>query len=808
MSAPRRDGLARWFAAQGYTPFAFQREAWGHWRAGRDGLIHVPTGSGKTLAAFGAPLAALSPGAGLQVLYVSPLRAVIRDVARAVAEVAQCTAPGARVETRTGDTGSGERARQRARLPDVLLTTPESLCVMLARADLDAQCAALDTVIVDEWHELLGTKRGAQTELALSHLRALRPTLRTWALSGTLRDLAAAARAATGTRRDPVIVTAALSRPVVLRTVLPDDPRALPWAGHLGRRMLPALLAALDPARTTLIFTNTRAQAEAWYHAILAARPELAGAIALHHGSIAGDTRAFVERGVREGTIRWVVCTSSLDLGVDFPRVDRVVQIGSPKGVARLVQRAGRASHRPQAPCELLFVPTHCLEAAEIAAVRGCIAAGEVESRTSLRGADDVLMQHLVTLACGRTIDSDAVYDTVRETVAYEDLSRARFDAIVRHLVDGGAALASYPQYRRLVARDGGLAVASPRVALLHRMNIGTIVSNASVELRFARGRALGHVDEGFVARLKPGDRFVFAGRTLEFVRLHDLEAHVRPARGPATVTPRWQGTSLPITPTLSQGLRRVLDALATDTFAEPEHAALAPLVAVQRRLSRVPRADELLIEVTRSREGEHAFVFPFEGRLVHEGIAAVLALRLSRRQKVTLGLGVTDHGIELLAEGAFPFAEAFRTGFDALFTDAGWRDDLREAMALGEFERRHFREVARIAGLVFQGQPGASRTARQLQLSASLLHDVLARYEPEHPLLAQTAREVLDHRLEAPRVEATLRRLRALRPVVVETAKFSPLAWPLVSERMAARVSSETLDERLQRMMAAWTKP
>ncbi|MDB4929398.1 MAG: ligase-associated box helicase [Myxococcaceae bacterium] len=803
-----RDGLARWFAAKGYAPWPFQRAAWAAWNAGRSGLIHVPTGSGKTLAAFGAPLAALRPHAGLQVLYVSPLRAVIGDVTLAVAEVVGHCAPGARVEARTGDTGAATRARQRARLPDVLLTTPESLSLLLTRADLDESVGALDTVIVDEWHELLGTKRGVQVELALAHLRARRPSLRAWALSGTLRDLPEAARAVAGVGSDPLVVTAAMARPVELRTVLPDEARALPWAGHLGQRMLPSLLRVLDPERSTLLFTNTRSQAERWFRALLHARPEMAGSLALHHGSIDADARAFVERAVKEGSLRWVVCTSSLDLGVDFGPVDRVVQIGSPKGVARMMQRAGRASHRPQTPCTLWFVPTHCLEAAEIAAVRACLAAGEVESRASLRGAADVLMQHVVTLACARPIDVDAVFAEVRSAVAYESLSRETFDALLRHLVDGGEALAAYPQYRRVEWREGLLAVASPRVATLHRMNVGTIVSSAAIEVRFTNGRTLGQMEESFVARLRPGDRFLFAGRTLEFVRLRDLTAHVRAAKGNATLTPRWQGTSLPLSPTLSLGLRRVVDALADGRFAEPERAVLDPLFAVQRRVSRVPRESELLVEVTRSREGTHAFVFPFEGRLAHEGLAAVVATRLARRQKVTFGLGANDHGFELLAEGEFPFAEVFREHAAEVLGEAAWLDDLTEGMALGEFERRHFREVARVSGLVFQGRPGAARTAKQLHVSASLLHDVLRRHEPGHPLLEQTAREVLEMQLESRRIAATLRRLSALTPVVVETARFSPLAYPLVHERMAAKVGSESLDERLERMMQRWTRP
>jgi ATP-dependent Lhr-like helicase len=813
---PGREALLAWFHEKGYKPWPFQLEAWDGFDAGESGLIHVPTGSGKTLAAFGGPLSRLRARGGLQVLYLSPLRAVIRDIEVAVKEVCARICPDAVIETRTGDTASKVRARQVKRLPDVLLTTPESLSLLLTKADSLERMKGLRAILLDEWHELMGSKRGVQVELALSHVLPHVPEARVWALSGTISNLEEAAAYAVGGARTARIISHPMDRPVVIRTIAPDDPEKVPWVGHLGLKMLPEVLRELDEDRSTLVFTNTRSQAELWFQAILNARPEMAGAIALHHSSLDPKTRSFVEASLKDGTIRWAVCTSSLDLGVDYSMVEQVIQIGSAKGVARLLQRAGRANHRPNEPSPVSFVPTQVLEVLEIAAIRRAAVDHEVEARRPPSGAIDVLEQHLVSLACASPFSPDEVYREVVQARSYRDLSRESFDWVVDHLTNGGA-LSSYAQFRKLVFdEEGRLTVASPIIARFHRMSVGTIVSDAMIGVYLTNKRKIGSAEERYLARMKPGDKFLFAGRTLEFVMIRDMKAYARPARGKTTHTPRWLGGKLPISESLCAEMRRLLGEVSRHppigppgAFDPAESRILAPLWDAQRRVSTLPAEDELLLEFSRSREGAHAFLFFFEGRLVHEGLAAVLSYRLAKMRKATFGFSATDYGIELLSEDPeYPLSRLFVDRFEELMTEERLLEDLTESLRMGEFARRHFREIARISGMTFQGYPGAEKTARQLQVSSGLIYDVLSEHEPGNLLLRQSEREVLERQFEWGRLSQALERVRASTPVFVETERFSPFAFSLVFERMAAKVSTETLQERLGRMKAKWLEP
>jgi ATP-dependent Lhr-like helicase len=811
-----RANLLAWFERKRYRPSKFQVEAWNAYDNGKSGLIHVPTGSGKTLAAFGAPLSHLKAKKGLQVLYLSPLRAVIRDIELAVDDVCREVCPEAIIESRTGDTAAKIRARQAKRLPDVLLTTPESLSLLISKSDSLEKMKNLQAVILDEWHELMGSKRGVQVELALSHILAALPDVRVWALSGTIANLEEAAEYAVGTRRQPTVISHKMDRPIVISTIAPEDPRSIPWVGHLGLKMLPEVLRELDDEKSILIFTNTRSQAELWFQAILAARPDMAGAVALHHSSLDAKTRTFVEESLKDGRIQWVVCTSSLDLGVDYSKVEKVIQIGSAKGVARLLQRAGRANHRPNEASPVSFVPTQAMEALEIAAIRRAAVEQRVEARKPPTGAIDVLEQHLVTLACAGPYDPEEIFSEVRATRSYADLSRESYDWVVDHLTNGGS-LAAYAQFRKLVFDDERkLRVASPLIARFHRMSIGTIVSDAMISVYLTNKRKLGSAEERYLARMKPGDKFLFAGRTLEFVMIRDMKAYARPARGKTTHTPRWLGGKLPISDSLCAELRRLLGEVSratsgrrTSGFDPEEWRILEPLWEAQRRVSMIPNEREILVEFSRSKEGAHVFLFLFEGRLVHEGLAAVLAYRLARREKGTFGLSVSDYGIELLSEDpAYPLRELFVRGFEDLLSEKNLLEDLTEGLRMGEFARRHFREIARVSGMTFQGYPGSEKTARQLQVSSSLIYDVLSQHEPGNLLLRQAEREVLERQFEWGRMSEALARVRTSTPLFVETERFSPFSFPLVFERMAAKVSTESLQDRLNRMKERWLAP
>jgi ATP-dependent Lhr-like helicase len=802
--SPAEALLAPWFERRGWDPLPFQREAWRAFADGRSGLITVPTGSGKTMAAVGGPLAEIAAapdgrGHGLQLLYLTPLRAVSRDVEAALRDAVHELDVDLRVESRTGDTSASVKRRQRTAMPEVLVTTPESLSVLLSYAGSGALLRRLRAIVVDEWHELLSTKRGTLLELALARVRSVAPRARTWALSATLAEPEAAARAAAGVRSEPVVIDARLPRPTRLTTLLPEPIDSFPWGGHLGRSMVPRLLADLDPDRSTLIFTNTRRQAELWHQDLIDAAPEHAGRIALHHGSVDRAERERVEAGVKDGTIRWVVCTSSLDLGVDFQPVERVVQVGSAKAVARLLQRAGRSAHVPRGTSEVLFVPAHALELLEAAALRRALADGALEPRPPLRAPYDVLVQHLTTLACGDGFDRAELRAELDDTAGYAGLPDEELDAALQVATEGGAALRAYEAFRKVVQdANGRYRAASPAVARRHRTQIGTITSDPSVLLRFANGRKIGTVEESFAAKLRKGDTFVFAGRTLELVNVRGLTATVRTARRATTATPAWRGGRLPISELLGRYLRDVL----ADPDPPEEIRHLRPLLDVQARVSRLPEPDGLLAEVTTTREGSHLFLFPFEGRRVHEGLAAVLALRLGRVRPGTFTYAVADHGLTLLAAREYPFGELLTP---KLFDPAGLEDDLREAVGLGEAAARRFRDVAQVGGLVFQGYPGSRKTGRQLQMSAGTMAGAFQRYDPEHLLLRQAEREVLEDQLEGPRLARALTRLASL-PLRLETPRrVGPLAFPLFVERLAARLSTETLEQRIARLTARW---
>ncbi|WP_141620761.1 ligase-associated DNA damage response DEXH box helicase [Myxococcus sp. AB036A] len=803
---PPLERLRGWFRAKGWTPYPFQEEAWAAHARGESGLIHVPTGAGKTYAAYLGPLADVAEHGqpGLQLLYVTPLRAVSRDVEKALREPLTVLDADITVESRTGDTSSSVRQRQRERLPQVLITTPESLCVLLTHERAPELFASLRSVIVDEWHELLGSKRGSQLELALARLRHFAPGLRTWALSATLANLEEAARHAVGTGQTPTIVSAALERPVVVETLLPESVDAFPWAGHLGFSMLARVGAWLDAERSTLIFTNTRAQAERWFEGLRFARPEWEHLIALHHGSIAREERERVESGLKEGSLRIVVCTSSLDLGVDFGPVERVVQVGSPKGIGRTMQRAGRSAHRPGATCHILFVPTHALELVEMAAAKDALLRREVEARTPPGKPLDVLAQHLVTCALGGGFTPGALRDEVRTAAAFAGLTDEEFAWTVSLVREGSPTLRAYPEFRRVVEHEGRCVVADARVARMHRLNIGTITSDAVVQLRYWSGGRLGSVEESYVSRLKPGDTFIFAGKKLEFSRIQDMTAYVRPAKTKVTQTPRWSGSRLPLSGSLAAAVRRTLDTARHGDVTSDELAAAWPVLDAQARLSRIPAADILLAETCQTRDGHHLFLYPFEGRLVHEGLAALLALRLTRLRKATFTLSVNDYGLELLTPTPFPFEEALHP---ALFTRERLEADVLESVNVGELAKRQFRDIARIAGLVLPGLPGARKSSRQVQASASLLHDVFLKYDPDNLLLVQARREVLEQQFEEGRLERTLERLQAAPLELIHVRRPTPLGFPLVVERISASLSSESLLERVERLKERWTR-
>lgn len=792
--------LERWFARRGWPVAAFQRAAWAAYARGDSGLIHAPTGTGKTLAAWGGPLLeARGRDEPLRVLWITPMRALAADTAGQLQAAAEGLGVPWRVEARTGDTGPAARARQRRRLPQALVTTPESASLLLSYADLIPALSGLSAVIVDEWHELLGTKRGVQTELVLAQLRAYAPGLKVWGLSATLGNVSEAAAVLVGPGRTPRLIGTELPKALSLETLIPPRVERFPWSGHMGLTCLPQVVERLHGAASTLVFTNTRAQAERWFDALSMAAPELP--LGLHHGSLAAAERQAVEAALREGRLRAVVATSSLDLGVDFSPVEQVIQIGGPKGVARLLQRAGRSGHRPGGESRLVCVPANTLEIAEFAAARRALAEGRIEARRPLTGALDLLAQHLVTLALTGAFTPGQVRSAVMATHAYARLSDADWRWVLDFVMHGGA-LAAYPQFRKVALDgEGRLCVPEAVVARRHRLAVGTITADSQMKVAFVGGAAIGQVEERFIARLKPGDTFLFGGRRLTLVRVRDMVAQVRPG-GRSQTIPRFAGGKMPLSSTLAGSLRALMADHAAGTLdtALPEHAAIAPMLTLQAQISALPLPGTLLVERARSREGEHLFVYPFAGRHAHEGLSALLAWRLARLQPASFTFSFNDYGFELLTAALPPLDPPT---LRALLSPAGLDDQLPEALNAAEMAKRHFREIARVAGLVFEGYPGAGKTIKQVQLSSGLLYDVLARHDAGNRLLRQALDEVLHQQLDRLRIEAALTAAQTDRLVLLDTPRFSPLAFPLWAERIVAALSTEDATARIERLRA-----
>ncbi len=818
--------LDAWFDRRGWKAFKFQRDVWRAIAQGKSGLLHATTGSGKTYAVWLGILmrfmavsqsnrARVAPekiatkkpvGAPLTVLWITPMRALAADTGLALQQpldVLRVSAQFAHwtIGARSGDTSSAERSAQNARLPTVLVTTPESLSVLLSRADAALALGSVQAVVVDEWHELLGNKRGVQTQLALARLKTFNPALLIWGMSATLGNLAEATKTLLG-GHDGTLVQGAVPKKLIIDTLLPDVAARFPWAGHLGLTMLPQVIGEIAASSTCLVFTNTRSQSELWYQAILQARPDWAGLIALHHGSLDREVREWVEAGLKSGELRAVVCTSSLDLGVDFLPVERVLQIGSPKGVARLLQRAGRSGHAPGRPSRITLVPTHSLEIIEAAAARAAVAGGHIEARSSPQQPLDVLVQHLVTVALGGGFVPDALLREVRSTAAYAGLSDDRWAWALAFVSQGGASLAAYPDYQRAVPDEEGVwRVPNAQLARRHRMNIGTIVSDASMAVQYVNGAKVGTVEESFAARLKPGDCFHFGGRLLELVRIHDMTAWVRKATGKRATVPRWSGGRMPLSTTLAASMVEQLALAAAGQYTSPELKCVQPLLDVQQQWSALPTPQTLLAEVLTSRDGTHLFLYPFAGRNVHLGLASLLAWRVAQIAPRTFSIAVNDYGFELLCADAVDWPELLPSVLAATH-DAALLADVLASLNASELAQRRFREIARVSGLVFQGYPGEKRSNKQLQASSSLFYEVFRKYDPGNQLLSQARAELLAEELDITRLQHSLARMAAQELVIKPLARPTPFSFPLMVERLREKLSNESMADRIARMV------
>lgn len=801
-----------WFKKKGWKPFPFQQEAWAAFRAGESGLVHAPTGLGKTYSVWGGPVLEWleqnpdetkwpKKNEPLRVLWLTPLRALANDTVESLrAPLVDLGLPWT-VELRTGDTSAAARQKQRRRFPTALVTTPESLSLLLTHADTREKFGSLCCVIVDEWHELVGTKRGVQTELCLARLRQWLPGLRVWGLSATLGNLDEALNVLLGAASRTAksrLISAHVRKKFELKTLLPRSMERFPWSGHVGLSLLPQVIQRIEKSRTTLLFVNTRSQVEIWFQALQAARPDWGADIALHHGSVDRKQREEVEQRLRAGTVKCVVCTGSLDLGVDFSPVEQVVQVGAPKGVARMLQRAGRSGHQPGAVSRIYCVPAHALELVEFSAVRDAIARGEMEAREPVERPLDLLVQHLVTLALGGGFHEEQARAEIRSTHAFRDLSDEEWSWVIDFVTRGGKSLKAYPQFRR-VRQDGDFfTVDQADIARFHRMSIGTITSDAMMSVRMMRGSYLGSIEESFIARLKAGDGFSFAGFQLEFVRVHDMTAMVRKSKKTARRVPQWMGGKMPLSTQLARAVRVKLAEAKRGVFDSPEMKAAEPVLRIQSAWSLIPEPEELLIEWTETRDGFLYFIYPFAGRLAHEGLAVLTAHRIGKVSPRSFALTMNDYGFALMTPTPLDFDEhAWRE----VLSPTMLVEDILDCLNSTELARRKFREIARIAGLVFQGYPGSAKSTRQVQASSGLFYDMFAQYEPDNRLLDQARREVIERQLEVRRLQDSLTQVQNMKLTLRRTERLTPLSFPLWAMWVQGQVSTEKWADRVRRM-------
>jgi ATP-dependent helicase Lhr and Lhr-like helicase len=813
--------INQWLEKNNRQPFAFQQQAWQHIINNKSGLVNAPTGCGKTYSVFlGALIQFINrhpqqyitqKNNGLQLLWITPLRALAKDIGRAMEEAIHELNLQWQVGIRNGDTEIKERERQKRHMPEVLIITPESLHLLLAQKDNAQIFKTLKIIAVDEWHELMGGKRGVQVELAIARIVNIQYSIfnnqcSVWGISATIGNLEEAKQVLLSpVKQDGVIIRANMHKKIVIESVFPDEIEKYPWSGHLGIKLVDKIIPIINQSKTTLVFINTRGMTEMWYQALLTAAPELAGAIALHHGSIEQELRLWVEENLHTGKLKAVVCTASLDLGVDFRPVETVIQVGSPKGVARFLQRAGRSGHSPDAVSAIYFLPTHSLELVEAAALKKAAEENFIESKPPLLLCYDVLIQFLCTLAVGDGFYPDEIFPVIKSTFCFGELTKDEFLEILQHITAGGTALSQYDEYKKVeVMPDGLHKIMSRRIAMRHRLHIGTIVSEAMLKVKFMSGGYIGVIEEWFISRLEPGDSFTIAGKNLELVMIKDMTVLVKISKAKKSIIPSWQGGRMSLTSNMGKKLREALDASYHKSTQVKELVVLKPLFDLQNRISHVPKQNELLIEHIETKDGFHLFVYPFEGRLVHEAMAAILAYRISRIVPITFSFAMNDYGFELLSDQPIPVDDS--NAYE-LFSEENLFEDIQKSVNSTEMAKRKFRDIAIIGGLIFQGMPGEKQKARHLQSSASLLFKVFAEYEPNNILLKQSYNEVFDQQMEEARLRDMLRRIQQSRIVITVPQQLTPFCFPLKVDSMRENMSSEKLEDRIKRMKEQLTK-
>ena len=793
--------VTQWFVEQGWQPQAFQKECWKAYTQGLNGMLHAPTGSGKTYALWGAIIQEAfrvkKHPTGIQALWLTPLRALAIEIQQATQRMTSDLTPELQVGLRTGDTSQSERSKQKQKPSFGLVTTPESLHLLLSTKDHQKQFKHLKVIVIDEWHELLGTKRGVQVELALAYLRSFLPVLKVWGISATLGNKDLAREILLGPLENYATVNANINKKIRVKSILPKRMESFPWRGHLGIQLLPQVLKLIKKNKTTLIFTNTRAQCEIWFHHLLDADPNLAGNMAMHHGSIDKKIRLWVEKALRKEELKVVVCTSSLDLGVDFSPVENCVQIGSPKGVGRFVQRAGRSGHRPKAESTIHFLPTHAMELIESVALQRGIENQQIEDRIPYLNSYDVLLQFLMTLAVGSGFQPKKLLPIIKQTFCFQTLNDEQWQWIINFLVKGSQSLEHYDEYKKVnILEDGSLKVINKRIALRHRLSMGTIVSDANLKIRYQKGGYLGTIEEWFIAKLKPGDVFTFSGRNLELIRMHNMEVIVRKSKSKKSRIPAWIGGRMSFSAHLSDLLKNAL--FENRNQNTPEFQSLAPVFYQQKKESTVPQPHQFLIERFETKEGFHTVFYPFEGYAIHEAMASLVAYRISLLSPITFSMSFNDYGFELLSDQTFS-KEVFLD--NNLLTINHLHQDLEKSINISEMARRRFRDIAVISGLVFQGFHNKPIKAKHLQSSSQLFYDVFKDYEPNNLLYQQALEETFDHGMERGRMTQVFENIQRQDIIWRDCSQPTPFSFPLITDRIRSKLSSESVEDRIKKM-------
>ncbi|TRO64483.1 ligase-associated DNA damage response DEXH box helicase [Christiangramia sabulilitoris] len=805
-----------WFRGNGWKPFKFQKDTWTAYLQKKNGLLNAPTGSGKTYALWVPilldyikknPDYRTQHKKGLKAIWITPLRALSVEIEQAASRFAEEMGTQFTVGIRSGDTSQKERAAQKKSMPDLLITTPESLQLLLASKNYDKTFKDLQAIVIDEWHELLGTKRGVQVELGLSRLKTITKDLRIWGISATIGNLSQAREVLLGpdseALKNSVMIRANLKKKIEVRSVIPKKMEKFPWRGHLGLHLLDEVVPIIKNSRTTLLFTNTRSQCEIWFQKLLNKYPEFAGEVAMHHGSINKETRLWVEQAIRNESLKAVVCTSSLDLGVDFAPVETIVQIGGPKGVARFLQRAGRSGHQPGKLSLIYFLPTHAIELVEASALKKAVEKQAVEDRVPYLMSYDVLIQYLNTLAVSNGFYPKEIFPEIASTFCFQGITEEEWIWILNFITKGSQSLQAYDEYKKVeIEEDGKFKINNRGVAMRHRLQIGTIVSDAMLSVKYMKGGYIGTIEEWFVSKLKPGDVFTFAGRNLELVHIKNMQVLVRKSSRKTAKVPSWMGGRMAFSAQMSELLREELYTAATLKKGEKrtnELKALQPVFQRQQKESVIPKSDEFLIETFKTREGFHAIFYPFEGRFVHEALGSLLAYRISLLSPISFSIAFNDYGFELLSDQEIDMQQVLDND---LFSSEFLMDDLYKSLNATEMARRKFRDIAVITGLVFTGFPNKLVKSKHLQSNSQLLFSVFRDYEEDNLLYQQAFRETFEHQLEEGRLRLALDRIKGQNIAWKKCEKPTPFSFPIITDRLREKLSSEKIEDRIKRML------